>query len=255
MFLSFKTWHRFEELLASTVLVVGARTEGDNEKNEQFRIELKKTYNCKGIILCGNKALEISSSYLRSIDNGLCERIFSYINDHLDLNRARHTFRVADYARRLAPENGVDSEKAYLAGLLHDCTKCEPAEWHLRYAEKHGFGLRREDLDCPRIIHQFTGALLANDYFGVSDPDILNAIRYHSTGRAGMSALEKLILFSDSCEPGRTYPGVSLLREKGEKKLDAGVFAYLNESVIHIIESGKTLHPLTVEARNYMLRS
>lgn len=254
MFLSFETWRRFKDLLKKVILLVGTRKKGDRPQLEAHKSHLEKNYDCKGIILCTMEAVVCASSDLRAAGGGLAEAVLAHIGTDLDLKRARHTLQVADYARRLAPSVGVEPEQAYLAGLLHDCTKCYPNEWHLNYAKENGIALTAEDLACPQIFHQITAPVFARQKFGVTDEQILSAIGCHTTAKPAMTPLEMLLFFADSCEPTRTYPGVQELRKAGETDLKNGTLMLMDHVIASLNNKNAFLHPLTVAARNYLLK-
>lgn len=254
MFLSFETWSRFECLLKQVFLIVGSRETGDYDRLCAHRERLIRQYECKGIFLCRMEAVECASSDLRARGDGLAERVLAHISAHLDLSRARHTMQVADYARALALKFGADGEKAYLAGLLHDCTKCRSHDWQINYLKEHGFDLSKEDLASPQILHQYSGAIFAKEELGASDPEILSAIECHTTGKEGMSLLDRILFFADSCEPSRDYPDVEQLRAKGEQDLRAGVLALLEHTAAYLKSKNLSLHPLSASARMSILK-
>ncbi len=250
MFLSFETWHRYEDLLGQVVLVVGPRNPGEMEVLKRHRDHLNSHYECKGIILCDIEPIVCASSDLRAVGNGAGERALAHISKEMTVKRARHTMQVADYAKKLAPQFGVDAEKAYLAGLLHDCTKCYSTDWHIQYAEKNGIRLTEEDLKSPQILHQYTGAVFAKKELDVTDQEILSAIECHTTGKADMTPMELLLFFADSCEPSRTYSGVENIRCVGEHDLKNGVKMLLDSMVSALQKNNKYLHPRTLDAQD-----
>lgn len=254
MFLSFDQWVHAERLLEQLILVVGSREIGDRPALEQKKKELERDFKCKGIILCSMEAVVCASSELRAAGNGLAERIMAYISTALDAKRARHTMQVADYARELAPKAGVDPEKAYLAGLLHDCTKCRTNDWNVNYALENGVELTQDDHDSPQILHQITAPIFARQHFGVEDEEILSAIGCHTTGKPAMTPLEMLLFFADSCEPSRTYSGVEEMRRAGEADLKQGALMLFDHVMASLIDRKQFLHPQTVNARNYLLK-
>ena len=103
------------------------------------------------------------------------------------------------------------------------------------------------------IIHGPVGAILAKRDYGISDEEILNAIRIHTTGDVNMSLLEKIIFLSDLIEPGRAFPGVDELRVKAFKDLDEAMVHAFDMTIMHVLNKGSLLHPKTVSARNYIL--
>ncbi len=254
MFLSFETWHRFQDLLKQVILLVGTRASGEDSRLAAYRSHLESSYLCKGIILCKMEPIAFASSDLRNVGGGIGAQVLAYLGEALDLKRIRHTLSVAEFARELAQKNGVDPEKAYLAGLLHDCTKCCTRDWQLSYLKEHGGTLSPDDAACPQVLHQLTAPLFARAHFGVEDAAILDALRCHTTGKLDMSALAMLLFFADSCEPTRTYPGVEELRLEGERNLKRGTLRLLNHTISVLISRNAYLHPWTVAARNSLLK-
>ena len=165
----------------------------------------------------------------------------------LDHQRYEHTLGVEKTAREMARAFGVDEEKAALAGLLHDCAKCMPLERMLK-AAKH------EEIDSvmkesKALMHAVAGCCIARDVYNVGDEEVLAAIRWHTTGRANMTALEKIIYLADMIEPNRKpYPGLEALRKLCWRDLDAAMLAALRGSIAHVQEQGKMLHPDTLAA-------
>ena len=165
----------------------------------------------------------------------------------LDHQRYEHTLGVEKTAREMARVFGVDEEKAALAGLLHDCAKCMPLEKMLK-AAKH------EEIDSvmkesKALMHAVAGRCVARDIYGVEDEAVLDAIRWHTTGRAEMTELDKIIYLADMIEPNRKpYPGLEPLRALCMKDLDQAMHTALEMSLRHVEEQGKTLHPDTMAA-------
>ncbi len=252
MFLSFENWRCFEELLEKLILVVSSREKGDLSQLKAHREMLMREYDCKGIILCNQEPVICSSSAMRELGGGLAGRIYRHIGEALDAKRACHTFRVAEYARQLAFKSGLDPEKAYLAGLLHDATRCYSEEWHRGYIQKHQIPVSSVDLQYPHILHQYTGAKFAEEELGVDDPVILNAIQCHTTGKEQMEPFDMLVFFADSCEPGRNYPDVEELRRLGEQDLKKGTLAVLEHTTAFLIEKGSPVHPRTAAAQMHL---
>lgn len=165
----------------------------------------------------------------------------------LDHQRFEHTLGVEMTAREMARAFAVDEEKAALAGLLHDCAKCMPLDKMLK-AAKH------EEIDdvmkeSKALMHAVAGRCIAQDVYNVEDEEVLDAIRWHTTGRAGMTALDKIIYLADMIEPNRKpYPGLEQLRTLCMKDLDEAMHTALQMSLRHVEEQGKTLHPDTMAA-------
>ena len=125
------------------------------------------------------------------------------LEQELNYKRFVHTLAVAGTAASLAMCYGADIEKAEIAGLLHDCAKCLDVRKMQRLCEKAGLEISPYERSSGSLLHSKAGSVLAAEKYGVTDPDLLNAIRYHTTGRPGMSLLEKIIFVADYIEPGR----------------------------------------------------
>ena len=167
--------------------------------------------------------------------------------------RFRHSREVSRTAVRLAERWGVDIEKARLAGILHDCARNLKGKDLLQCAAANGLSISEIEMLQPALIHAPLGALLAERRFGVADPEILQAIRRHTTGAAQMSPLDKIIYLADCIEPGRHYPGVDELRELAQQDLNAAVLLASDHSISFVLAGGGLLHPNTVEGRNSLL--
>lgn len=165
------------------------------------------------------------------------------VKKYVSESRWAHIVRVAVFAAENCESFGVTEEKAIIAAAYHDCAKCLPE------GDKLLEGCVLPDGVPEAVVHQFTGAFMAEKVFGVKDKDILNAVKYHTTGRANMSALEKLIYLSDMLEEGRNYDGVQELREEFYRDKDACLVSALEGQVKRL---GRTIFPLTKEALNYL---
>lgn len=173
----------------------------------------------------------------------------------LNDKRLQHSIRVGKCAVELAKHYNVDSQKALLAGLLHDCAKGLQDEELLLGCKKYGIELDYVMSYEKGLIHGPLGARMANDIFGIYDPEILSAIKYHTFGHKEMTPLEKIIYLADLIEEKRSYNGVEELRTLVWKDLDKGMLKALEESIISIMRRGRLVHPNTLEARNYMIMS
>lgn len=173
------------------------------------------------------------------------------IRDRIGEKRFLHTLRVRDTAIELAKIHGVDQESAEVAGFLHDCAKIRDHEELIKAAKKSGLLLTKEMIKAPQIIHSYLGALFARDLYGIEDEDILNAITYHTTGRANMSDLEKIIFLADYIEPMRNFDGVEKARELARKDLDEAMYFALNNTLKFLVDHDTYIVPTTVTARNY----
>ena len=173
------------------------------------------------------------------------------IRERIGEKRFLHTLRVRDTALELAKIHGVDQEKAEVAGFLHDCAKIRDYEKLMKAAKENKLLLTKEMLKAPQIIHSYLGAIYARDLYGIEDEEILNAISYHTTGRANMSDLEKIIFLADYIEPMRNFDGVERARELAREDLDAAMYFALNNTLKFLVDHDTYIVPTTVTARNF----
>lgn len=170
----------------------------------------------------------------------------------LDPERYRHTLAVADTAQKLAILHGESAERAYQAGLLHDCAKCADKSRLKEICEAYGVAWEPFFDKQPGMVHPFLGAAMAERDFGVTDPEILWAIRSHTTGRPGMCLLEKIVYLADYIEPGReSHPGLDEARDLCQKDLNAAMAYVLKKTIAYVEERGLMVYPLSREAFDY----
>lgn len=167
-----------------------------------------------------------------------------------ELSEARfvHTRGVVATAVELAARFGEDVHKARIAAWVHDIAREWPFEKQLQFAEgieiPSGFAL------IPALLHGPIAASLAPEWFGVEDEDILNAVRFHTTGRVGMSKLEMILCLADGIEPGRQYPGVEQIREIAKTDLVLALAQSFDSTITYLLQTHQPIFPLTVMARN-----
>ena len=162
--------------------------------------------------------------------------------------RFNHILRVEKAAVALAEHYGADVYKARAAALLHDVTKRKTHEEQLNMAREFGI-IGAEEFDkSPKVAHAFTASAYAEHRFLISDSDLLNAIRYHTTGRAGLSLLEKIIFLADGIEEGRVFDGVEEIRRAAFEDIDLAMLISLEKTKEKVDKSGAYLHPYTAEA-------
>lgn len=149
----------------------------------------------------------------------------------LSKKRLHHSICVADAAVRLAKRWGADENKAYTAGMLHDIMKDTPPEKQLKYMQEFGIILSDIQKKTPKVWHQMCGAGYLEHRLRLNDPEILDAVRYHTTGRAGMSLLEKVIFTADYISDDRDYDGVEELREAAFRSLEEAMLIGLSFTV------------------------
>lgn len=167
--------------------------------------------------------------------------------------RYQHSLGVCSEAVKLAKLYGVDHDKAYFAGLLHDCAKGCDVDAQIKLCKKFGIELDHITLACPAVIHAPLGAEIAKREFGIKDEEILDAIKWHTVAKAGMTKLGKIIYIADMIEPMRDYDGVDELRKKAYENLDEAMIEALRQSIEYNLEKNVLVHPNTLEAWNDIL--
>ncbi len=171
----------------------------------------------------------------------------------LSEKRLHHVLAVRKQAMLLADIYGADRKKAELAALLHDITKEESVERQLQKLLKSDIIFSEEILKTPPLYHAKTGMLFARDELGVTDEDVLNAVSYHTTGRGGMSILEKIIFVADATSEERKYQGVKQLRELSYTDINGAILELTVDTLKKITNTGSFLPIDTAECYNEML--
>lgn len=176
-----------------------------------------------------------------------------YLKANLRDGRFKHSLGVRDTAEILAAKYGADVYKARIAGLIHDCAKQMDKDKILDICIDDGYKLDYIAYENPAIMHGAAAAIIARKTMGIKDEDILKSIEYHTTGREGMSLLEKIIYLADYIEPSRNFPGIDQLRETINRNLNEGLILSFDNTIRLIISKGDLIHPNTVDARNYII--
>jgi predicted HD superfamily hydrolase involved in NAD metabolism len=166
----------------------------------------------------------------------------------------RHSLGAAKAAAELASLYHADRDRAYLAGLIHDYAKeIEPAVL-LQTADRLNLPLDPiTRFEGRKLLHAPVGAALLSAELGLQDPEILRAVAYHTTGRAGMTLLEKIVYLADFIEPNRDFPGVERLRELSGIGLDTAILAAIDDTIVLVLERHLMLHPDSVNLRNDLI--
>ena len=165
--------------------------------------------------------------------------------------RLSHSENVCTRAIELADKHGADRDKAALAGLLHDICRDMPPEEQLKYLAAHGILLDRITRQYPALWHAPCGAVYLEQELGIADEDVLNAVRYHTTGRAGMTVLEQVVFLADATAAERNYPGVDEQRALTEKSLPAAMREALRYELARQIEKGQPVVTDAWQAYNF----
>jgi len=271
MFLSFRTWYRYQYLLENVTLAVLSREAYDNYEIEQFKDVLEREHNAR-VEIIPHQVLPMSSTEIRERmrlglgSDLLPDEVYAYIVKHgyydakpelswlrekvmpyLSEYRFAHTTGCESQAVLLAMHWGEDPDTAAIAGILHDITKDMPKDKQLLLCEKYGIILDNSEIEVPALLHARTGAEMAKDLFGISD-EIYEAIRWHTTGKPDMSTLEKIIYLADFTEPNRDFEGVDVLREICFENLDEAMALGLSMSLGEIRARGGVPFGDTLEA-------
>ncbi len=181
--------------------------------------------------------------YQGIVENNLEERLY------------RHSLGVAKIAESLAQKNGADRCKAYLAGLLHDYGKRYSTNQLMEKAKELSIDLDWFCINEPKLLHAPVGAALLKSELDIYDKELLDAVAYHTTGKAKMTMLGKILYLSDSIEPGREYRGVNEIRSLASFDLDGAILKVVEYTILSVLERKLLLHPLSVELRNDLLLS
>ncbi len=187
--------------------------------------------------------------------------IKNWLKENLTPERYVHSIGTAGCAVELARMYSLDEEKAYVAGLLHDCAKCKTKE-ELQDIVRHKLNdMDPQELKTSKILHAPIGAFVARDSFGIKDAEILSSIRWHTIGKPDMSTFESIIFLADKIEPSR---GNAEFREKilkileenrGRKGLKKALFLCFQATVKSLAERKLPIFPITIETYNELLES
>ena len=198
------------------------------------------------------------------------EQFVAIIRTRLGDYRFRHSLCVADEARRLALRYGADPDQAYTAGILHDIMKDTNPATQLQILTDYG-----EELDAVErqsqmleemrstllerqsqtLWHARTGVTFLRHVLGVTDEDILRAVRYHTTGRANMTLLEQVLFVADFTSADRSYPDVDVMRRYADESLAAAMRYGVDYTIRELLERGNSIHPDTVALYNDIILS
>lgn len=276
MFLSFHTWRHPEIILENASLGVFYR----GEKGEEAAIEARKAaMEAMGatVYLVKNPVINISSTQMRRLLAFRCageflpEGVLDYIRENrlydtrapwknlpmeqleqvvirlLNPNRVKHVLGCRDTAVKLAEHWGADVTDAARAGILHDITKAIDGPLQLTLCDAYGKLLSDFSKRYPKTLHALTGSLVAERIFG-ENKAVVDAIESHTTGKANMNTLEKIIYLADYIEPNRTIPGVEELRRLSYTDLDAAMKLGLEMTLEHLNRQGAEVSPESQEA-------
>ena len=280
MLLSFHAWREPEAILSLAELAVFCRGEKGEKEKLSAQKEVLEAMGAR-VTLLQNPVTAISSTDLRRMlvfgcaDPFLMPGVGDYIREKglygtgkdrqnlpmeeleaevvslLNPNRVAHVLGCRDCALELAGLYGENEVDAARAGLLHDITKAIDGPLQLTLCAEYGMVLDEFSQAYPKTLHALTGSLVAERIFGENE-NVVRAICHHTTGRADMTMLEKIIYIADYVERNRNFPGVEEMRRLAYTDLDAAVRMGLESAVAHVKRQGQGLAPATLEALAYL---
>lgn len=268
MLATFTQWYCWEEILTMAKLVAASREKGFEPKLEGFSQEQKNR-----VIYIEAEPFEMSSSEIRNgiysgnkYDNAVCSEVLEFIrkrglylqnderyeyllNKMLDEKRIHHSRCVSESAARLAEKYGADAEKARIAGLLHDIMKNASASEHLEYAPD----MTEIERANHKVRHQFSGEGFLRKNGIIADEEILGAVRWHTTGKADMTKLEKIVYVADFISADRDYPDVDVVRRLADISLEHAMLYTSRYTIGKLASADMVIHPATLDCYNDML--
>lgn len=268
------TWKEPETIMRLSVIIAVLRDDVEKDALILQKEYLEKTYHGT-ILLIPFEKVDISSTQIREnihdkallermlpsavvdyiyanelygADNMKLEKLRSEMKKVQDSSRYEHTLGVAYTAASLATIYGVEVKSALTAGMLHDCAKCYSGEKKLSLCKKYGLPVSPMEERNPSLVHAKLGAKVAADKYNIKNTDILNAITYHTTGRPGMSMLEKIIFVADYIEPGRDKaPDLLEVRKLAYTDIDKCIVKILSDTLMYLKKNGSEIDPATEE--------
>lgn len=178
--------------------------------------------------------------------------IIKDLEKNLDSKRFGHTMGVAHTAACLAMRYDYDMNRAYLAGLLHDCAKCMTHEQRMNYCLTNEISVTEFEKENPALLHAKVGADMCKRKYGIEDEEVYNAVLYHTTGHPNMSLLDKFIYIADYMEPNRNEaPNLATVRKLAFVDIDEALYTILESSVEYLRQSDKVIDPMTLETYMY----
>lgn len=277
MFTTLRTWHQFADIADMAVLCTIARAGTDTTKLKEYAaaltadgircyvdecpVEPYSSTQVRERVAAGESASDmVGEAVARYIgDNGLYrqddgmkrqsadEQYIEIIRSRLSDYRFHHSLCVAQEAKRLALLYGADPAKAYTAGILHDIMKDTDKEAQLQILADFGVVLDDVEKLSPMLWHARSGEVFLRNILGIDDEDILSAVRYHTTGRAGMSLLEQVLFTADFTSADRHYPDVSVMRALADVSLMKAIRYGVEYTIRDLQSRGAVVHPDTLK--------
>lgn len=184
--------------------------------------------------------------------NERIEKIQRKVKRYLDENRYNHTLGVMYTAGSLAMCHGANIEKAMIGGLLHDCAKCIPGDKKIKICKKNNIPIKEVEMANPGLLHAKIGAFFAETKYHISDSEILDAIRSHTTGQPDMTDIQKIVYIADFIEPNRRpLPNMPIVRKLAFEDLDKCIYRLLEDSLSYLKSRKIPIDPQTEETYNF----
>ena len=180
------------------------------------------------------------------------DEFIAIMKEKLKEKRFIHSLNVADAAKKLAERYGADTEKAYICGLLHDIEKNAPEDEQERYMNSLGEELPKVVKDNFKLWHAPAGAAFVRDELGIKDPEMISAIKDHTTAKAGMTMLEKIIYIADYISDERDYPGVDEMRKKAFEDINEAILTGTRFTLNELLAHDRIINQDTIDAYNEM---
>ncbi len=181
------------------------------------------------------------------------EQYKDMIKPFLGEKRFYHSVCVSESAVILAKRYGANEEKAAVAGILHDIMKDTPPEEQLKMMTRYDIVLSDVERSAQKLWHAMLGAAYLENEFGISDREILDAVRYHTTARKDMALLEKVIFIADFVSADRDYPGVENMRKAVNISLEQAMVEGITFNIKDLASSYRPIHPDTIAAYNQVV--
>ncbi len=283
MFTTLRSWYRFEDIARLATLCTVPRAGTDTATLAAYAATLEaQGATCyvadRGVMEVSSTAIRHLVAQREKIDALVSPAVAAYIAEHglyrqdtasrnrdeqfkeiihtrLTPARYRHSLCVADEAARLAEKYGADREKAYTAGLVHDIMKDTDQNTQLQILGDFGILLDEVEQHGRQLWHQKTGEAFLRHILHVEDEAILTAVRYHTTGRAGMSLLEQVLFVADFTSADRNYPDIEEIRRLADISLIAAIRYGVEYTIHYLVNQGSAIHPDTVALYNEIVLS
>ncbi|MBE6806874.1 MAG: nicotinate (nicotinamide) nucleotide adenylyltransferase [Ruminococcaceae bacterium] len=285
MFVTLRTWYRFDEIARLAVLCTVPREGTDTVAlfayADALRAEGAECYvDPKPVLTVSSTDVRCRAMRGESLTGLVPEAVAQYVAEQglyrqetgmktrtqdeqfieiirtrLSDYRFRHSLCVAKEARRLALRYGADADKAYTAGILHDIMKDTPKETQQQLLAQYGAVLDPVEQNSPTLWHARSGEVFLRHILGVTDEELLRSVRYHTTGRAGMTLLEQVLFVADFTSADRDYPDVEVMRRKADTSLSEAMQYGVEYTIRDLVGAHRAVHPDTVALYNDIVLS